>query len=188
MLWYSTIAMGVVFAVALAVGIVPPILSSGAQVPSAAITFDATQRIVTATVDVATDGVPTDQPVSVQIRQYPSETGTGVLIGLITATGDPSGRSTISESVSLDRGARYMSVSVTLGDGTPIVCSPTEASGAGCTVVSVPPLGAGIVRLVPTTSAIDLIVAPTSTVAPTVAPSVAPTSVAPTVTSPTPTI
>ena len=199
MLWYATIAMGLVFAVALAVGIVPPILSSDAPVPAAAITFDATQRIVTATVDVQTHGVPSDQPVSVQIRQYPSETSAGVLIGLITATGDPSGRSTISETVSLDRGARYMSVSVTVGDGTPITCSPLEASGAGCTVVSVPPLGAGVVRLVPTTSAIDVVVEPTPTVPPSVAPTTTPapttvptTSVAPTVspavTSPSPSV
>ena len=45
-------------------------------------------------------------------------------------------------------------------------CTPLEASGAGCTVVSVPPLGAGIVRLVPATSALDAIVEPR---APTVA-------------------
>ncbi len=192
MLWYATIAMGVVFALALAVGVVPPILSSETPVPAAAITFNASERIVTATVDVQTQGVPTDQPVSVQVRQYPSETSDGVLIGLITTTGDASGGSTISETVSLDRGARYMSVVITVGDATPAVCTPTVASGAGCTVVSVPPLGAGVVRLVPTTSAIDEVVAPTTTIAPTVAPSVVPTvapSLSPTaVTSPSPTI
>ncbi|HEY6566139.1 MAG TPA: hypothetical protein VI341_01360 [Actinomycetota bacterium] len=183
MLWYATVAMGVVFAVALAVGIVPPILSSETPVPAAAITFNASERIVTATVAVQTQGVPTDEPVSIQIRQYPSETSDGVLIGLITTTGDPSGGSTISETVSLDRGARYMSVVITVGDATPAVCTPTVARGAGCTVVSVPPLGAGVVRLVPTTSALDVVIEPTPTIAPTVAPSVVPTvTVAPSVT------
>jgi hypothetical protein len=185
MLWYATVAMGVIFAVALAVGVVPPILSSEAPIPSAAITFDASQRVVTATVNVLTNGVPTDQPVSVQIRQYSNETSSGVLIGLITATGDPSGRSVISETVALDSGARYMSVSVTVGGEAPVACSPTVASGAGCTVVSVPPLGAGVVRLVPATSAVDVILEPTPSVVPTLspAPSTVPTSpVAPTLT------
>ena len=52
-----------------------------------------------------------------------------------------------------------------MGNDPVTTCTPLEASGAGCTVVSVPPLGAGIVRLVPTTSAIDAIVAtePTTT-------------------------
>ncbi len=50
-----------------------------------------------------------------------------------------------------------MSVVITVGDATPAVCTPTVASGAGCTVVSVPPLGAGVVRLVPTTSVIDVV-------------------------------
>lgn len=179
MLWYATIAMGVVFVVALALAIVPPILSSETPVPAAAITFNATERIVTATVDVQTQGVPTDQPVSIQIRQYPSETSDGVLIGLITTTGDASGGSRISETVSLDRGARYMSVVITVGDAAPAVCSPTVASGAGCTVVSVPPLGAGVVRLVPTTSALDVAIEPTPTIAPTVAPSVVPSATVP---------
>ena len=120
MLWYATIAMGVVFAFALAAGIVPPILSSDTPVPAAAITFESGDRIVTATVDVLTNGVPTDQPVSIQIRQYPNESGAGVLIGLITTTGDPSGRSAVSETVSLDRGARYMSVAITVGDAAPV--------------------------------------------------------------------
>ncbi len=189
MLWYATVAMGVIFALALAAGIVPPILSSDTPVPAAAVTFQASQRAVSATVSVLPNGVPTDEAVTVQIRQYPSETSGGVLIGLITATGDPSGRSAISETVALDRGARYMTVTVTVGDATPPTCTPTGASGAGCTVLSVPPLGAGVVRLVPATSALDATLEPTSTVAPTLSPapstSVVPSAPPSTTVSPT---
>jgi hypothetical protein len=166
MLWYATLATGVLFAVAAAVGVVPPILTVQAPVPAAAITFNAGQRIVTATVQVPTQGVATDEPVSIEMRQYSTEAATGVVVGRATTTGDPSGSSLIVETVSLDRGARYLSVLVTNGDQTPPTCSPMEATGPGCTVVSVPPLGAGVVRFIPAVP-IDLATEPTASAVPT---------------------
>ena len=70
MLWYATLATAVLFALSVAAGVVPPILASETPVPSAAITFDAGRALVTATVQVQTQGLATDQPVTVQMRQY----------------------------------------------------------------------------------------------------------------------
>ena len=189
LMWYATLATAGLFALAAAAGFVPPILSADAPVPAAAITFDASQRIVTATVVVTTTGLSTDDPVTVEMRQYPAESATGILIGRVTSTGDPSGSSVIREVVSLDRGARYMSVLVTEGDDPVLACSPTEIGGPGCTIVSVPPLGAGVVRFVPA-APVDLALEPTPTVAPTSAvPTASPSfsPVSPTLSPPSPT-
>jgi hypothetical protein len=189
LMWYATLATAGLFALAAAAGFVPPILSADAPVPAAAITFDASQRIVTATVQVTTTGLSTDDAVTIEMRQYPAETAPGILIGRVTSTGDPSGTSVIREVVSLDRGARYMSVLVTEGDDPVLACSPTEIGGPGCTVVSVPPLGAGVVRFVPAVP-VDLALEPTPTLAPTTAPTVTPSlsPTAPTVSPISPTI
>ena len=168
MLWYATLATAVLFSLSVAAGVIPPILASETPVPSAAITFDAGRALVTATVQVQTQGLATDQPVTVQMRQYGSETSNGILIGLVTSTGDPSGDTVIAETVSLDAGARYMSVQVIMGNDPVTTCTPLEAGGPGCTVVSVPPLGAGIVRLVPATSSLDVIAATEPTTSPVV--------------------
>ena len=70
MLWYATLATAVLFSLSVAAGVIPPILASETPVPSAAITFDAGRALVTATVQVQTQGLATDQPVTVQMRQY----------------------------------------------------------------------------------------------------------------------
>ena len=86
MLWYATLATAVLFALSVAAGVIPPILASETPVPSAAITFDAGRALVTATVQVQTQGLATDQPVTVQMRQYSTESSNGILIGLVTST------------------------------------------------------------------------------------------------------
>jgi len=75
-------------------------------------------------------------------------------------------------------------VQVIMGNDPVTTCTPLEAGGPGCTVVSVPPLGAGIVRLVPATSALDVIAATEPTTSPVVP---TPTSGIPTPTSSVPT-
>jgi hypothetical protein len=178
MLFYATIATAVLFALSVAAGVIPPILASETPVPAAAITFNAGRSLVTATVQVQTQGLATDQPVTVQMRQYSTENSAGILIGMVTSTGDPSGDTLIGETVSLDPGARYMSVQIVMGNDPVTTCTPLEAGGPGCTVVSVPPLGAGVVRLVPATSALDAIAATEPTVSPVATPtsSVIPTA------------
>ena len=126
--------------------------------------------------DLATDDV-----VTVEMRQYSAEEAEGVLIGRVTATGDSAGRVLVSEAMALDRGARYMSVLVTVGDRSAETCTPAGASGTGCTIVSVPPLGAGIIRFVPTESLDALLEETVPTASPTLSPSIAPTA-APSVT------
>jgi hypothetical protein len=180
MLWYATIAVSIVFALSIAAGVVPPVLASRAPIPSATITFNAGDEFVTTGVEVLARGLATDEVVTVRIRQYSNDSGNGVLIGHITATGDPSGLTVMRQTLTLDPGARFMSVLVTNGDDEVTACSPT-AGGPGCTVVSVPPLGAGIVRLVPATS-VDL-----TTIPDTVSPSPGTSVVSPTpAISPTP--
>ena len=165
-----------IFAVALAAAIVPPVLDAEPPVPAPIITFAAGNRVVTATVQLDGRDIATDDLVTVEMRQYSAEQAEGVLIGRVTATGDSAGRVLVSEAIALDRGARYMSVLVTVGDRSAESCTPAGATGIGCSVVSVPPLGAGVVRFVPTES-IDALLVETETVpsaSPTVAPSVSP--------------
>jgi hypothetical protein len=174
-----------IFAIALASAIVPPVLDAEPPVPAPIITFAAGNRVVTATVQLDGRDIATDELVTVEMRQYSAEQAEGVLIGRVTATGDSAGRVLVSEAMALDRGARYMSVLVTVGERSAETCTPAGATGTGCSVVSVPPLGAGVVRFVPAES-IDALLVETETV-PTLspAPSVSPTTVPPPSISPT---
>jgi hypothetical protein len=170
----STIVSAGLFTLALASAIVPPILDAEPPVPAPVITFAAGNRVVTATVQVDGRDIATDDVVTVEMRQYSAEDAEGVLIGRVTATGDSSGRVRVSEAMALDRGARFMSVLVTVGDRSAETCTPAGASGTGCSVVSVPPLGAGIVRFAPAES-LEALIAETETLTPTatLSPSVA---------------
>ena len=181
MLATSTMISAGIFALALASAIVPPVLDAEPPVPAPIITFAAGNRVVTATVQVDGRDLATDDVVTVEMRQYSAEEAEGVLIGRVTATGDSAGRVLVSEAMALDRGARYMSVLVTVGDRSAETCTPAGASGTGCTIVSVPPLGAGIIRFVPSESLDALLEETVPTASPTLSPSIAPT-VAPSVT------
>lgn len=185
-----------IFTVALASAIVPPVLDAEPPVPAPIVTFAAGSRVVTATVQLEGSDIATDDLVTVEMRQYSAEGAQGVLVGRVTATGNSAGRVLVSEAMALDRGARYMSVLVTIGDRTTSVCSPAGPSGPGCTILSVPPLGAGVVRFVPAELTDVLLEEAVPTASPTlsIAPSVLPTptvSVSPSVVttiSPTATI
>ena len=174
----SMISAGI-FTVALASAIVPPVLDAEPPVPAPIITFAAGSRVVTATVQLDGRDIATDDLVTVETRQYSAEGAQGVLIGRVSATGDSAGRVLVSEAMALDRGARYMSVLVTVGDRSVGSCSPAGASGAGCTVLSVPPLGAGVVRFVESEPTDVLLEETVPTASPTLSPSIAP-SVLPT--------
>ncbi len=183
-----------IFTIALASAIVPPVLDAEPPVPAPIVTFAAGSRVVTATVQLDGNDIATDDLVTVEMRQYSAEGAQGVLIGRVTATGDSAGQVLVSEAVALDRGARYMSVLVSVGGRSASSCSPAGPSGAGCTIVSVPPLGAGVVRFVPSTPSDVLIAETLPTASPTLSPSIAPsalptptTTVSPT-TSPTATL
>ncbi|HEX7247464.1 MAG TPA: hypothetical protein VF351_05120 [Actinomycetota bacterium] len=185
----AMISLGI-FTLALASAIVPPILDADPPVPAPTVTFAAGSRVVTATVQVDATDIATDDLVTVEMRQYSAEGAQGVLIGRVTASGDSAGRVPVSESVALDRGARYMSVLVSVGDRSIGTCSPLSTAGAGCTILSVPPLGAGVIRFVPAESTDVLLAETVPTTSPTIAPSVtvAPTAtISPTI-SPSPTL
>jgi hypothetical protein len=183
----STLVSAGMFALALASGVVPPILDAEPPVPAPVITFAAGNRVVTATVQVDGRDIATDEVVAVEVRQYSAEEADGVLIGRVTATGDSAGRVRVSEAMALDRGARFMSVLVTVGDRPAATCTPVAPGGAGCSIVSVPPLGAGIVRFQPAESAEALIAETETTPSPSLSPSVAPTATPSPQISPSPT-
>jgi hypothetical protein len=142
----ATAVSGCLFAIALVVGIVPPMVSTNDTVSSPIVTFDARQSPVTTTVRLDLGGIGTDETVVVQIRQYATAAGGGRTIGFVTANGDRDGRVTIDETAALDRGAQYMSVLVNVDGAGPTDCSPVTAGTTGCTVLAVPPLGAGVVQ------------------------------------------
>ena len=128
----STMISAGIFTLALASAIVPPVLDATPPVPAPIITFAAGNRIVTATVQLEGRDIATDDVVGVEMRQYSAEEAEGVLIGRVTATGDSAGRVLVSETMAMDRGARYMSVLVTVGARSAETCTPADASGAGC--------------------------------------------------------
>ena len=170
------------FTIALASAIVPPVLDAEPPVPAPIVTFAAGSRVVTATVQLNGSDIATDDLVTVETRQYSAEGAQGVLIGRVTATGDSAGQVLVSEAMALDRGARYMSVLVTVGDRSTSVCSPSGSAGPGCTILSVPPLGAGVVRFALSESSDVLLAETVPTASPTLSPSIAP-SVLPTPTT-----
>lgn len=172
----STMLSAGIFALAFTSAIVPPVLDAEPPVPAPIVTFAAGNRVVTATVQLDGRDIATDDLVTVEMRQYSADRAEGVLIGRVTATGDSAGRVMVSEAMALDRGARYMSVLVTVGDRSTETCTPSSASGAGCTIVSVPPLGAGVIRFVPAESIEALLDETVPTASPTLAPSVSPTT------------
>ncbi len=174
----SMISAGL-FTVALASAIVPPVLDAEPPVPAPIVTFAAGSRVVTATVQLDGRDIATDDLVTVETRQYSAEEAQGVLIGRVTATGDSAGRVLVSETMALDRGARYMSVLVTIGERSVASCSPAGSSGPGCTVLSVPPLGAGVVRFVESEPTDVLLEETVPSASPTLSPSISP-SVLPT--------
>ncbi|MGH2539905.1 MAG: hypothetical protein ACRDGK_05250 [Actinomycetota bacterium] len=169
----STLVSAGIFALAIAAAIVPPVLDAEAPVPAPVVTFAASNRVVTATVQLDGRDIATDDLVTVEMRQFSAETAEGILIGRVTATGDSAGRVRVADAMALDRGARYLTVLVTVGDRSSTTCAPAGPSGPGCSVLSVPPLGAGIVRFEPAVSNEDLFAETVPTASPTPSPSVA---------------
>lgn len=170
----STMLSAGIFALALASAVVPPVLDAEPAVPAPIITFAAGNRVVTATVQLDARDIATDDVVTVEMRQFSAEEAEGVLIGRVTATGNSAGRVLVSEAMALDRGARYMTVLVSVGDRSAATCTPAGPSGTGCTVASVPPLGAGVIRFVPAESVDVLLEETVPTASPTAATSVSP--------------
>lgn len=171
----STLVSAGIFALAIASAVVPPVLDAEAPVPAPMVTFAAGNRVVTATVQLEGRDIATDDLVTVEMRQFSGETAEGILIGRVTATGDSAGRVLVADAMALDRGARYLSVLVTVGERSSTTCTPAGPSGPGCTVLSVPPLGAGIVRFEPAPSNEELFAETVPTASPTLSPSVAST-------------
>lgn len=179
----STLVSAGIFALAIASAVVPPVLDAEPPVPAPMVTFAAGNRVVTATVELEGRDIATDDLVTVEMRQFSGETAEGILIGRVTATGDSAGRVLVADAMALDRGARYLSVLVTVGERSSTTCAPAGPSGPGCTVLSVPPLGAGIVRFEPAISNEELFAETVPTASPTLSPSMPPSPTA----SPAPT-
>jgi hypothetical protein len=179
-LWWAGMISGALFVAALVTAVVPPVLLRDEPVPAPEITFDATDRPVTATVSLLPRDVGSDDTIVVVMRQYAEADGEPTLVGRVSATGDATGTTAIQETVALDDGARYLAVLVTIeGHEGTSTCTPASSVGPGCTVVSVPPLGAGVVR------ALTTIVVQTEAT-PSVAPSPSPVTEATPTASPTP--
>lgn len=167
-LWWAGMLSGALFVVALVTAVVPPVLLRDQPVPAPEITFDATDRPVTATVSLLPRDVGSDDTIVIVMRQYAEADGEPSLVGRVSATGDATGTTAIQETVALDDGARYLSVLVTIeGHEGTSSCGPVSSTGPGCTVVAVPPLGAGVVRALTT---IVVETEPTPSVAPSPSP------------------
>lgn len=168
--WAAMISAGL-FVLALVVALVPPVLAAGTSIPAATVSFDATSQPVTTTVRVNAHDVATDTTAQVETRQFFAGDSTGTLIGQVATNGDASGRVHILATMALDPSARYVSVRVGI-EGQPRAssCSPTRPVGPGCTVVSVPPLGAGVLSTSSTVIVPAVITSPQPAITPTPSP------------------
>jgi hypothetical protein len=177
-LWWAGMGSVALFALALVSAVVPPVLLRDAPVPHAEILFDATDRPVTATVSVDARDLGSDDTVVVVMRQYPEAEGEPTLVGRVTATGDATGSTSIRETVALDGSSRYLAVHVRIEGRDPGTCTPLRSTGPGCTVVAVPPLGAGVVRQVAPVPVPSPTPSPfaSPTVSPTLSPTASPTA------------
>ncbi|MGE5225696.1 MAG: hypothetical protein ACM3OO_02350 [Planctomycetaceae bacterium] len=144
LLWWSSVLSVGLFAAALVATLVPTALVSEHVVPSPTIAFDTTKRPVIADVRLEATGLPTDAVLIVDMRQFGSGDTTGTLVGRSSATGDANGVARVHETVSLDQKAQYLAVMVVRQGDTPPTCTPEAVQGPGCTIVAVPPLGAGV--------------------------------------------
>jgi hypothetical protein len=134
----SAISIGA-FLLALAAGTLPPVLEMDRPHPAAHVTFtqDAGAAL-TATVELTTDGVASDEVVTVEIWEFRDAAAPGDRVGSVSATGSSDGTVSLRDTVALASDAAFMSVRVAIGDDAAPTCTPTSIGGAGCTVVSLP--------------------------------------------------
>lgn len=141
MLWVSTVLSAGIFALALVLALVPPMLAQQSTLPAPSVAFGVNEGFVTASVTLAATDISTDEVLTVEIRQFAEETGPSTLAALTSANGDSDGRVEFEEVVALGTDARFLSVLVSVGASGPITCTPVAATTeSGCTVVAVPPL------------------------------------------------
>ncbi len=140
MLWVSTVLSAGIFALALVLALVPPMLAQQNTLPAPSVAFDVNEGSVTATVTLAATDISTDETLTVEIRQFADETGSSTLAALTSANGDSDGRVQVEEVIALGTDARFLSVLVSVDASEPITCTPVDTTGPGCTVLAVPAL------------------------------------------------
>ena len=120
MLWYATLATAVLFSLSVAAGVVPPILASETPVPAAAITFNAGRALVTRHRRRCRPRAwpPTNRSRSRCVSTAPRRATASSSVSS-PRPAIPPGDTRDRETVSLDRGARYMSVQVIIGNEPP---------------------------------------------------------------------
>lgn len=140
--WAAAIS-ATLFALSVLAAVVPPMVAASPLLPGATVSFDSGAQPVTALVTVAAGDIATDRSLVMDVRQFGRGDQVGTVVGHVVTTGNADGRIEIAESIALDAGAQYLSVGFHYGDAALAICGPMS-SQPGCTVVAVPPLGAGI--------------------------------------------
>jgi hypothetical protein len=144
MRWVAAISV-TLFAFALLTGVVPPVLAAGSNLPTPIVAFDDSHAPVKVTVGLHASGLPRDEALLIEVRQFGFADTVGTLIAATRAAPDAAGVANVAETAALDAGAHYVSVLVTREGTARVACTPTSSTTPGCTVVAVPPLGAGLV-------------------------------------------
>jgi hypothetical protein len=164
--WAPAVSVGA-FLVALLCAIAPPALADDVAIGVPSVTFATTEQPVIAHVHVEATGLSSDDLVGVELREFDDLDTIGTVVGRSEATGGPTGIVPIDTSVALRPQARFLTIQTWTGSGSaPGTCTPATGPALGCTVVAVPPNGAGAATGSPATAtatSTSVIVGPTTT-------------------------
>jgi hypothetical protein len=137
MLWTATILSASAFLLAVLLAVVPAMTARETALPAPSVTFDTVDG-VDATVTLTVADIGTDDLVRIDVLGFTDPAAAPTSVGLVTTSGGADGTAEIEETFALDPGLQTLAVAVSIDAPTP-TCGPSGASGAGCTVVPVPP-------------------------------------------------
>ena len=135
--WTSTIS-AVLFGIALITGIGPTIDGELAQSSSASVTFDTASDPVVATIQVDVSGAQAGAPIAIDVATFAGSGTVATPVAHLSLVADRDGSAQALRSASMPPGSAFLAVSVTTGDVTPAVCSPSSGAAPGCTIVAIP--------------------------------------------------
>lgn len=141
MLWIAAAVSIALLVAAVAVAFAGPLASDDGAIPTPTVSFAPTDVGRAAVIDLDGSGIAIADRPTLTVRSFNGHTDEGTTIGVITATGTPSGRIAVHDVIGIPAGAEFVAVLVDVAGRGPSACSPLGADEVGCTVVAVPTAG-----------------------------------------------
>jgi hypothetical protein len=176
LLWWTTGSAAGLALVALLVVLIAGLITTSVTPPPAPtprISFSSGSRPTIAHVSFTARNVGRSDHLIVDARTFSSGGDLrGVTVGRVTTTGSQSGVARVDDSLAINADASFLAVRVWFAGHHVPICNPAEASGSGCTFVTVPQSGIAraAVTLGATASANATVTTPTTTPSTTASP------------------